>query len=118
MRRLGERGKRGGGGEKGREGREGGGGGQAEDGRRERDGGREGSRGRFRSAFIAPGGLPLLGMLFLGNLLRESLGADRLVKTAQNAFIDIVTILLGVTVGAKTSAATFQIGRASCRERV
>ncbi|MEM7628056.1 MAG: sodium ion-translocating decarboxylase subunit beta [Planctomycetota bacterium] len=59
------------------------------------------------TAFIAPGGLPLLGMLFLGNLLRESLVADRLVKTAQNAFIDIVTILLGVTVGAKTSAATF-----------
>lgn len=59
------------------------------------------------TAMLAPGGLPLLGMLFLGNLLRESLVTDRLAKTAQTAFIDIVTILLGVTVGAKTSAANF-----------
>ncbi|MEM6553100.1 MAG: sodium ion-translocating decarboxylase subunit beta [Planctomycetota bacterium] len=59
------------------------------------------------TAFIAPGGLPLLGMLFFGNLLRECLVTDRLSKTAQTTFIDIVTILLGVTVGAKTSAASF-----------
>ncbi len=59
------------------------------------------------TAFIAPGGLPLLGMLFFGNLLRECLVTDRLAKTAQTTFIDIVTILLGVTVGAKTSAANF-----------
>ncbi|MEM6332842.1 MAG: sodium ion-translocating decarboxylase subunit beta [Planctomycetota bacterium] len=59
------------------------------------------------TAFIAPGGLPLLGMLFFGNLLRECAVADRLSKTAQTTFIDIVTILLGITVGAKTSAANF-----------
>jgi oxaloacetate decarboxylase beta subunit len=59
------------------------------------------------TAMIAPGGLPLLGMLFFGNLLRESLVTDRLAKTAQGPFIDIVTILLGVTVGAKATATTF-----------
>ena len=59
------------------------------------------------TAAIAPGGLPLFGMLFFGNLLRESMVTDRLAKTAQTAFIDIVTILLGVTVGAKTSAPNF-----------
>jgi len=59
------------------------------------------------TAFVAPGGLPLLGMLFFGNLLRECMVTDRLSKTAQTTFIDIVTILLGVTVGAKTSAASF-----------
>jgi len=59
------------------------------------------------TAMIAPGGLPLLGMLFFGNLLRESLVTDRLAKTAQTTFIDIVTILLGVTVGAKTAAGNF-----------
>ncbi|MEX0653663.1 MAG: sodium ion-translocating decarboxylase subunit beta, partial [Phycisphaeraceae bacterium] len=59
------------------------------------------------TAAIAPGGLPLLGMLFFGNLLRESMVTDRLAKTAQTSFIDIVTILLGVTVGAKTQAANF-----------
>jgi oxaloacetate decarboxylase beta subunit len=59
------------------------------------------------TAAIAPAGVPLLGMLFFGNLLRESLVTERLAKTAQTTFIDIVTILLGVTVGAKTQAATF-----------
>jgi sodium ion-translocating decarboxylase beta subunit len=59
------------------------------------------------TAFVAPGGLPLLGMLFFGNLLKESMVTDRLAKTAQTTFIDIVTILLGVTVGAKTSAPNF-----------
>ena len=63
--------------------------------------------GFLLTAFIAPGGLPLLGMLFFGNLLRESMVTDRLAKTAQSTFIDIVTILLGVTVGAKTNAANF-----------
>ncbi|MEM1165896.1 MAG: sodium ion-translocating decarboxylase subunit beta [Planctomycetota bacterium] len=63
--------------------------------------------GFLLTAFIAPGGLPLLGMLFFGNLLRESMVTDRLAKTAQSTFIDIVTILLGVTVGAKTAAANF-----------
>lgn len=59
------------------------------------------------TAFIANGALPLLGMLFLGNLLRESMVTDRLAKTAQTTFIDIVTILLGLTVGAKTQASNF-----------
>ncbi|MEM7621620.1 MAG: sodium ion-translocating decarboxylase subunit beta [Planctomycetota bacterium] len=59
------------------------------------------------TAFIAPGGLPLLGMLFFGNLLRESLVTTRLMQTVQGPFIDIVTILLGITVGAKTAASTF-----------
>ncbi len=63
--------------------------------------------GFLLTVFIANGALPLLGMLFFGNLLRESLVTDRLAKTAQTAFIDIVTILLGVTVGAKTTAAHF-----------
>lgn len=63
--------------------------------------------GFLLTVFVAPGALPLLGMLFFGNLLRECLVADRLAKTAQTAFVDIVTILLGITVGAKTSAASF-----------
>ena len=63
--------------------------------------------GFILTAFLAPGALPLLGMLFFGNLLRESMVTDRLAKTAQSTFIDIVTILLGVTVGAKTSADYF-----------
>ena len=63
--------------------------------------------GFILTAMIAPGGLPLLGMLFFGNLLRECMVTDRLAKTAGGPFIDIVTILLGVTVGAKTSAPNF-----------
>jgi oxaloacetate decarboxylase beta subunit len=63
--------------------------------------------GFLLTAFLCPGGIPLLGMLFFGNLLRESLVTARLAKTAQSSMIDIVTILLGVTVGAKTSAAHF-----------
>ena len=63
--------------------------------------------GFLLTAFLCPGGIPLLGMLFFGNLLRESLVTARLAKTAQSSMIDIVTILLGVTVGAKTSAANF-----------
>jgi oxaloacetate decarboxylase beta subunit len=63
--------------------------------------------GFLLTAFIANGALALLGMLFFGNLLRESMVTDRLAKTAQTAFIDIVTILLGVTVGAKTQASSF-----------
>ncbi len=56
---------------------------------------------------IAPGALTLLGMLFLGNLLKESTVTERLANTARNALIDIVTILLGFTVGASTQASTF-----------
>nr|VFJ99806.1 MAG: oxaloacetate decarboxylase, beta subunit [Candidatus Kentron sp. H]VFK00273.1 MAG: oxaloacetate decarboxylase, beta subunit [Candidatus Kentron sp. H]VFK04215.1 MAG: oxaloacetate decarboxylase, beta subunit [Candidatus Kentron sp. H] len=63
--------------------------------------------GLLLTAFITPAALPLLGMLFFGNLLKESLVTDRLSKTAQNALIDIVTIMLGISVGAKTQASTF-----------
>jgi sodium ion-translocating decarboxylase beta subunit len=63
--------------------------------------------GFLLTAFIASGALPLLGMLFFGNLLRESGATERLARTASTAFIDIVTILLGVSVGAKTNASTF-----------
>ncbi len=56
---------------------------------------------------IAPDSLPLLGMLFFGNLLKECGVTERLANTARNPFIDSVTILLGVTVGASTQANEF-----------
>ena len=59
------------------------------------------------ATLIAPGALTLLGMLFFGNLLKESLVTDRLAESARNALIDIVTILLGFSVGASTEAQTF-----------
>lgn len=59
------------------------------------------------TAFVAPGSIPLLGMLFFGNLLKESGVTERLAKTARSAFIDIITILLGLTVGASTDASRF-----------
>lgn len=58
-------------------------------------------------ALIAPGSMTLLGMLFFGNLLKESMVTDRLANTARNAVIDTVTILLGFSVGASTQAQTF-----------
>ncbi|MCJ7616529.1 MAG: sodium ion-translocating decarboxylase subunit beta [Desulfobacterales bacterium] len=57
--------------------------------------------------FLAPAALPLLGMLFFGNLLKECAVVERLAKTARTSLIDIVTILLGVTVGASTQADVF-----------
>ncbi len=59
------------------------------------------------AAALAPGAIPLLGMLFFGNLLKECGVTERLAKTARNAFIDIVTILLGLTVGTSTDATRF-----------
>jgi sodium ion-translocating decarboxylase beta subunit len=59
------------------------------------------------TAFIAPGAIVLLGMLFFGNLLKESGVTERLANSARNALIDIVTILLGICVGASTQAQTF-----------
>jgi len=56
---------------------------------------------------IAPGGLPLIGMLMAGNIMKESGVTDRLAKTGSNAMIDITTILIGITVGASTSASHF-----------
>ena len=58
-------------------------------------------------AFIAPASIVLLGMLFFGNLLKESGVTERLANTARNAMVDIVTILIGVTVGASTQADVF-----------
>ena len=58
-------------------------------------------------AFIVPDAIPLVGMLMLGNLIKESGVADRLSKTAQNELMNIVTIFLGTTVGATASAGTF-----------
>ncbi len=63
--------------------------------------------GFIATAFISPGALPLLGFLFFGNVLKESGVTKRLMETARNPLIDIVTILLGLTVGASTQATTF-----------
>lgn len=63
--------------------------------------------GLLLTAFLVPSGLPLLGMLFFGNLLKESGVTRRLAETARGPLIDIVTILLGLTVGASTQATTF-----------
>jgi len=63
--------------------------------------------GLLIAALIAPGAMTLLGMLFFGNLLKESMVTDRLAESARHAMIDIVTILLGFSVGASTQAQTF-----------
>lgn len=63
--------------------------------------------GLLLTTFITPSALPLLGMLFFGNLLKESGVTKRLADTAKGPMIDIVTILIGVTVGASTQATTF-----------
>lgn len=63
--------------------------------------------GLLLTAFISPSSLPLLGMLFFGNILKESGVTKRLADTARNSLIDIVTILLGLTVGASTQADVF-----------
>ncbi len=59
------------------------------------------------TALIAPGGVVLLAMLFFGNLLKECGVAERLAATARTSLMDIVTILVGFTVGAKTTAEIF-----------
>ena len=58
-------------------------------------------------SLLLPAAAPLIGMLMLGNLFRECMVTDRLNKTAQNELINIVTIFLGVTVGATTVGETF-----------
>ena len=63
------------------------------------------------TAFIVPSGLPLLGMLFFGNLLKESGVTRRLAETARGPMIDVVTTLIGLTVGASTQADKFLSGR-------
>lgn len=63
--------------------------------------------GLLLTTLIVPSGMPLLGMLFFGNLLKESGVTRRLAQTAAGPMIDIVTILIGLTVGASTQATTF-----------
>ncbi|KGL47366.1 sodium ion-translocating decarboxylase subunit beta [Porphyromonas cangingivalis] len=63
--------------------------------------------GLLLTTFIVPSGLPLLGMLFFGNLLKESGVTRRLAETARGPLIDVITILLGLTVGASTQATEF-----------
>lgn len=63
--------------------------------------------GLLLTTFISPSAMPLLGMLFFGNLLKESGVTERLAETARFALINTITILLGVTVGASTQADRF-----------
>ena len=63
--------------------------------------------GLLVTTLVAPGGLPLLGMLFFGNLLKESGVTGRLSKTASSSVLDTATILLGLAVGASTTAQVF-----------
>lgn len=63
--------------------------------------------GLLLTTFVVPSGLPLLGMLFFGNLLKESGVTRRLAETARGPLIDTITILLGITVGASTQATQF-----------
>jgi len=59
------------------------------------------------AVLLLPSVAPLIGMLMLGNLFRESGVVDRISQTAQNELINIVTIFLGVTVGATANADRF-----------
>ena len=59
------------------------------------------------TGFMVPAGIPLLGMLFLGNLLKESGVTNRLANTASNSMTDILTILIGFSMGASTNATVF-----------
>ncbi len=63
--------------------------------------------GLLLTCFLVPSALPLLGMLFFGNLLKESGVTRRLAETASGPLTDAITILLGVTVGASTQASEF-----------
>jgi oxaloacetate decarboxylase beta subunit len=63
--------------------------------------------GLLLTCFISPSALPLLGMLFFGNILKESGVTKRLAETARTSLIDIVTIMIGLTVGASTQADIF-----------
>ena len=67
--------------------------------------------GFILTAMIVPSGMPLLGMLFFGNLLKESGVTRRLAETARGPLIDVVTILIGVTVGCSTQANVFLSGK-------
>ncbi|WP_298974044.1 sodium ion-translocating decarboxylase subunit beta [uncultured Fusobacterium sp.] len=58
-------------------------------------------------SLLLPSVAPLLGLLMMGNLFKESGVVQRLSDTAQNAMINIITIMLGLSVGAKAEGATF-----------
>ncbi len=66
--------------------------------------------GFILTAMIVPSGMPLLGMLFFGNLLKESGVTKRLADTARGPLIDVMTILIGITVGCSTQANEFLTG--------
>ncbi len=61
----------------------------------------------FFTGLLLPSAAPLVGMLMLGNLFRECGVVDRLLRTSENELLNIVTILLGLSVGASMSAAAF-----------
>jgi len=63
--------------------------------------------GFIATAFLVPSALNLLGMLFFGNLLKESGVTERLANTARTSLIDTVTIILGFSVGVSTEARSF-----------
>ena len=63
--------------------------------------------GFLLTAFIVPSGIPLLGMLFFGNLIKESGVTKRLANTASGPLVDVITILIGITVGCSTQADKF-----------
>lgn len=67
--------------------------------------------GLLLTCTIVPSGIPLLAMLFFGNLLKESGVTKRLAVTASNAIIDVTTTLIGLTVGCSTQATTFLTGK-------
>ena len=67
--------------------------------------------GLLLTCYIIPSGLPLLGMLFFGNIIKECGVTKRLCETARGPLIDVVTILLGFTVGCSTQASTFLTGK-------
>ena len=62
-------------------------------------------------SILLPSAAPLIGMLMLGNLFKESGVVDRLNKTAQNELMNIITIFLGVTVGATATGSNFLTGK-------
>jgi len=63
--------------------------------------------GLLLTCLLVPSGLPLLGMLFFGNLLKESGVTRRLADTARGTLFDVITILMGLTVGASMQATRF-----------
>ena len=67
--------------------------------------------GLLLTCFLVPAGLPLLGMLFFGNFIKECGVTKRLAATASGPFTDVLTILIGLTMGASTQATTFLTGK-------